>query len=134
MKTTFLVFGALLSICLDAFATTDRTSKIDVSSLNAQKEFLGMINECSNPMLYSKMLEKALDTKNQAKRQIFSARIEETIINNPSCFVTAVTKLGDKKCEAVEETFLREPYFYPKHEIYRALSASSNYAQSCFAS
>jgi hypothetical protein len=134
MTKNFLLFSVLFSFCLGAFATTNKTPQIDISSLSAQKEFLGMINECSNPKLYSKLLSKALDTKDQAQRTVFAARIEETIMNNPSCFVTAVSKLGDKKCEAVEESFIREPYFYPRYEIYRALSSASNYSQSCFAS
>jgi hypothetical protein len=134
MKTKFLLFATLLVFCAPVFATTNKTVSIDVSALNAEKEYLAMINQCANPKLYSKILESALDTKNQDKRTAFAAQIEETIINNPACFVTTMTKLGYKKCTAVKETFIQEPYFYPKHDIYRALRTASNFADSCFAS
>jgi hypothetical protein len=134
MKTKFLLFGALLAFYVSAYATTSKTSQIDVPSLHAEKDYLSIINQCSNPKLFKQILDKAIEEKDQNKRTTYAAQIEETMINNPSCFVAAVTKLGYKKCEVVEENFVKEPYFYPRHEIYRALSSASDFPGSCFAS
>jgi hypothetical protein len=134
MKFNFLLLSVLLSFCLEAFATTNQTPQLDASKLNAEKDYLSAINQCSNTQLFSKVIDQALKTKDEAKRTVFAAQIEETIINNPSCFVAAVTKMGYQKCEVVEENFVREPYFYPRYELYRALSSASNFGGSCFAS
>lgn len=134
MKNNFLLFGILLSFYLNCLATTNRTPQIDTSRLNAQKEYLGTINQCSNAKLFSKVIDQALKTKDEAKRTAIAAQIEETIISNPSCFVAAVTKMGYQKCEVVEDSFVREPYFYPRHQLYKALSSASNFGGSCFAS
>ncbi len=134
MKSKIFLIGFLLSFCLSAFATANKTTAINVEKLNAEKDYLNMINQCANPKLYNKMLDQALASKDESKRALFAAQIEETIINNPSCFIAAVTKLGNKKCEIVEESFIKEPYFYPRHEIYKSLSSATDYANSCFAS
>ena len=138
MKTKILLFTALLGCSLGfsavAIATTSKTSSIDVSKLYAEKDYLGAINQCASPKLYSKLVDYALNTKDQTKRTIFAAQIEETIINNPACFVTAVSKMDYKKCDAIEENFVREPYFYPRHELYKALSTADNFGSSCFSS
>ena len=134
MKLRFLLLALLLSLHVTAFATTNKAPQINVPILRAEKDYLSMINQCSNPKHYNKILDQALDAKDQNKRTSFAAQIEETIMNNPSCFVAAVTKLGHDKCEAVEENFVREPYFYPRDEIYRALSSAADYPNSCFAS
>ncbi len=133
MKTKFLLFAAFLGCYVCAFATTNKASQIDISKLNAEKEYLSTINQCANHKLYQKTLDNALSTKDQTKRTIFAAQIEETIINNPACFISALNKMGAKKCEAVEQSFVREAYFYPRHELYRALSTASNFGGSCFA-
>lgn len=138
MKTKKLLFTALLGFYVGfstvAIATTSKTPPIDVSKLNAEKDYLGSINQCASPKLYSKVVDSALNTKDQTKHTIFAAQIEETIINNPACFVSAVSKMGYKKCEAIEENFVREPYFYPRHELYKALSTADNFGSSCFSS
>ena len=134
MKTKILLFAALLGFSAVAIATTSKTSSIDVSKLYAEKDYLSAINQCASPKLYSKVVDYALNTKDQTKRTIFAAQIEETIINNPACFVTAVSKMGYKKCDAIEENFVREPYFYPRHELYKALSTADNFGSSCFSS
>ncbi len=132
MKTKILLFAALLGCSVVELATTSKTSPIDVSKLNAEKDYLGVINQCANPKLYSKIVDYALNAKDQTKHTIFAAQIEETIINNPACFVTAVSKMGYKKCETIEENFVREPYFYPRHQLYSALITANNFGGSCF--
>ena len=134
MKSKNFLIGFLLSFCLSAFATENKTTAINVEKLNAEKDYLNMINQCANTKLYNKILDQALSTKDESKRIVYAAQIEETIINNPSCFIAAVNKLGNKKCEVVEENFIRETYFYPRHEIYRSLSSADDFASSCFAS
>ena len=134
MKTKILLFAALLGCSAVALATTSNNAQIDVSKLNAEKDYLSAINQCANPRLYSKVMDYALNAKDQSKRTVFAAQIEETIINNPACFVTAISKMGYKKCEAVEENFVREPYFYPRYKLYKALGTADNFASSCFSS
>ena len=134
MKKMVFFIGYFLSFCLAAHAKTNETSPIDIVRLNAQKDYLYTINQCANPKLYNQLLEKAMGAKDESKRIFYAAQIEEMIINNPSCFLNALSKLGYKKCEVVEDSFIKEPYFYPRHEIYRSLSSSSEYARSCFAS
>ena len=134
MKTTAIFIGFIFSFSLAAFASTNKTTQMNVEKLHAQKDYLNAINQCANPKLYNKILDQALSTKDESKRVFYAAQIEETIINNPSCFIAAVTKLGNKRCEIIEESFIREPYFYPRHEIYRSLSSADDFASSCFAS
>ena len=134
MKLKTFIIGFLLGFCLSAFATANKTTGINVEKLNAEKDYLNMINQCANPKLFNKILDQALATKDESKRALFAAQIEETIMNNPSCFIDAVSKLGNKKCEVVEDSFIKEPYFYPRHEIYKSLSSAADYASSCFAS
>lgn len=134
MKTKLIFIGFMISFSVTAFATSNKTIQLNVEKLHAQKNYLNMINQCANTKLYSKILDQALSTKDESKRTFYAAQIEEVIINNPSCFIAAVSKLGNKKCEVVEENFIREPYFYPRHEIYRSLSSVNEYASSCFAS
>jgi hypothetical protein len=131
-KAIFIVF--MFSFSVAAFATTNKITQMNVEKLHAQKDYLNMINQCANTKLYNKTLDQALSTKDESKRIVYAAQIEETIINNPSCFIAAVNKLGNKKCEVVEENFIRETYFYPRHEIYRSLSSADDFASSCFAS
>ena len=134
MKSKLFVIGVLFSFCLTAFGTVNKTTPINIEKLNAEKDYLNVINQCANPKLYNKILDQALATKDESKKALFAAQIEETIMNNPSCFIAAVTKLGNKKCEIVEESFIKEPYFYPRHEIYKSLSSAADFASSCFAS
>ena len=60
--------------------------------------------------------------------------MEELIKYNPSCFVASIKKLDQKNCELIEESYLDEPFFYPKEDLKASLTTVKSYKSTCLAS
>ena len=68
------------------------------------------------------------------KRAQHAALLEELIKYNPSCFVASVKKLDPKSCEKIEESYLSEPFFYPREDLKASLATAKDFKASCLAS
>lgn len=121
----------LLSCFSLAFANQD----INTQKLQSQKQFISNINQCSNPAQLEQFIQNALaNVSNHEKRAQHAALLEELIKYNPSCFVASVKKLDPKSCEKMEESYLSEPFFYPREDLRASLASAKNYKASCLAS
>ncbi len=128
---TLVVILMLLSCFSFALANQD----INTQKLESQKKFISNINQCSNPAQLDQFIQNALDNvSNHEKRAQHAALIEELIKYNPSCFVASVKKLDPKSCEKMEESYLSEPFFYPREDLRASLATVKNYKTSCLAS
>lgn len=130
MKTldVFLIFVSCFSLAL---ANQD----INTQKLQSQKQFISNINQCSNPAQLDQFIQNALDNvTNHEKKAKHAAFLEELIKYNPSCFVASVKKLDPKSCEKIEESYLNEPFFYPREDLRASLAKAKNYKASCLAS
>ena len=121
----------LLSFFSLAFANQD----INIQKLQSQKQSISTINQCSNPAQLDQFIQNALDNvTNHEKKAKHAAFLEGLIKYNPSCFVASVKKLDPKSCEKIEESYLNEPFFYPREDLRASLAKAKNYKASCLAS
>jgi hypothetical protein len=128
---TLVVILMLLSCFSFALANQD----INTQKLESQKKFISNINQCSNPAQLDQFIQNALDNvSNHEKRAQHAALIEELIKYNPSCFVASIKKLDPKSCEKIEDSYLNEPFFYPREDLRASLASAKNYKTSCLAS
>ncbi|MEY4454360.1 MAG: hypothetical protein RL191_438 [Pseudomonadota bacterium] len=108
---------------------------INIQKLEIQKKFIVNINQCSNPAQLDQFIQNALNNvSNFEKRAQHAALLEELIKYNPSCFVASVKKLDPKSCEKIEDSYLNEPFFYPREDLRASLASAKNYKASCLAS
>ena len=108
---------------------------INIQKLEIQKKFIVNINQCSNPAQLDQFIQNALDNvSNYEKRAQHAALLEELIKYNPSCFVASVKKLDPKSCEKIEDSYLNEPFFYPREDLRASLASAKNFKASCLAS
>ncbi len=130
MKALVLILLSCLSISLATANQDDNAQKLQL-----QKKFLSTINQCSNPQIldqfFKNAVKNALDQNERAKH---AALLEELIKYNPSCFVASVKKLDNETCEKIEESYLNEPFFYPRDDLRASLSSVKGYKSSCLAS
>jgi len=127
----FITLFTWLSCITMALANQD----INIQKLKLQKDFITNINQCSNPTQLDHFIHNALDNvNNYEKRAQHAALLEELIKYNPACFVASIKKLDSKSCEKIEETYLNEPFFYPREDLRASLSTISNFKTSCLAS
>jgi hypothetical protein len=126
-----VVYLMLLSCFSLALANQD----INTQKLESQKKFISNINQCGNPAQLDQFIQNALDNvSNHEKRAQHAALLEELIKYNPSCFVASVKKLDPKSCEKIEDSYLNEPFFYPREDLRASLASAKNYKTSCLAS
>lgn len=108
---------------------------INIQKLEIQKKFIVNINQCSNPAQLDQFIQNALDNvSNYEKKAQHAALLEELIKYNPSCFVASVKKLDPKSCEKIEDSYLNEPFFYPREDLRASLASAKNFKASCLAS
>ena len=108
---------------------------INIQKLEIQKKFIVNINQCSNPAQLDQFIQNALNNvSNFEKRAQHAALLEELIKYNPSCFVASVKKLDPKSCEKIEDSYLNEPFFYPREDLRASLASAKNFKASCLAS
>jgi hypothetical protein len=127
-----------LGVCLmllSCFSLALANQDINTQKLESQKKFISNINQCSNPAQLDQFIQNALDNvSNHEKRAQHAALLEELIKYNPSCFVASVKKLDPKSCEKIEDSYLNEPFFYPREDLRASLASAKNYKASCLAS
>jgi hypothetical protein len=127
----FILFPTLLSCFSLVLANQD----INTQKLENQKKFISNINQCSNPDQLDQFIQNALDNaSNHKKRAQYAALLEELIKYNPACFVASVKKLDSKSCEKIEDSYLNEPFFYPREDLRASLATTKNFKASCLAS
>ncbi len=127
----FVIFLSLVSNFSLALANQD----INTQKLQSQKQFISNINQCRNPAQLEQFIQNALDNaSNHKKRAQYAALLEELIKYNPSCFVASVKKLDSKSCEKIEDSYLNEPFFYPREDLRASLATTKNFKASCLAS
>ena len=130
MRNLILFLTLFIHVSL-ALANQD----INIQKLEIQKKFIVNINQCSNPAQLDQFIQNALDNvSNYEKRAQHAALLEELIKYNPSCFVASVKKLDPKSCEKIEDSYLNEPFFYPREDLRASLASAKNYKTSCLAS
>jgi hypothetical protein len=128
-----LIFTNVLISC-NAFANTSGHQALD-NKLAMQKVFIANINQCNAPKKLSKMLDVALkNIDNYVVKATNAGHFEEIMLNNPSCFITAINELPKEKCLQVESVFIQETFFYPREDIINSLTKASGYTKSCIAS
>jgi hypothetical protein len=127
-----------LGVCLmllSCFSLALANQDINTQKLESQKKFISNINQCSNPAQLDQFIQNALENvSNHEKRAQHAALLEELIKYNPSCFVASVKKLDPKSCEKIEDSYLNEPFFYPREDLRASLASAKNYKASCLAS
>ena len=127
-----------LVVCLtllSCFSLALANQDINTQKLERQKKFIVNINQCSNPAQLDQFIQNALNNvSNFEKRAQHAALLEELIKYNPSCFVASVKKLDPKSCEKIEDSYLNEPFFYPREDLRASLASAKNYKASCLAS
>ncbi len=127
-----------LVVCLtllSCFSLALANQDINTQKLESQKKFISNINQCGNPAQLDQFIQNALDNvSNHEKRAQHAALLEELIKYNPSCFVASVKKLDPKSCEKIEDSYLNEPFFYPREDLRASLASAKNYKTSCLAS
>jgi len=120
---------------LSCFSLALANQDINTQKLESQKKFISNINQCSNPAQLDQFIQNALENvSNHEKRAQHAALLEELIKYNPSCFVASVKKLDPKSCEKIEDSYLNEPFFYPREDLRASLASAKNYKASCLAS
>lgn len=130
MKTLVLLLTSFFSLSV-AMANQD----INTQKLELQKKFISDINQCSNPQQLDRFIQNALkNISNHEERARHAALLEELIKYNPSCFVASIKKLDPKSCEKIEESYLSEPFFYPREDLRASLASVKDYKASCLAS
>ncbi|HAL44291.1 MAG TPA: hypothetical protein DCO84_05280 [Methylophilaceae bacterium] len=130
MKALVLILLSCLSISLATANQDDNAQKLQL-----QKKFLSTINQCSNPQVLDQFFKNAVkNASDQNERAKHAALLEELIKYNPSCFVASVKKLDNETCEKIEESYLNEPFFYPRDDLRASLSSVKGYKSSCLAS
>ena len=128
---TLVVFLTLLTSFSLAIANQD----INTQKHELQKKFISGINQCSNPQQLDRFIQNALrNVSNHEERAKHAALLEELIKYNPSCFVASVKKLDPKSCEKIEESYLSEPFFYPREDLKASLATAKDFKASCLAS
>jgi hypothetical protein len=126
-----VIFLTLVSYFSLAFANQD----INTQKLQSQKQFITTINQCSNPAQLEQFIQNALqNVSSYEKRAQHAALLEELIKYNPSCFVSSIKNLDLKSCEKMEESYLNEPFFYPREDLRASLAKAKNFKTSCLAS
>lgn len=127
-----------IGVCLmllSCFSLALANQDINTQKLESQKKFISNINQCSNPAQLDQFIQNALENvSNHEKRAQHAALLEELIKYNPSCFVASVKKLDPKSCEKIEDSYLNEPFFYPREDLRASLASAKNYKASCLAS
>jgi hypothetical protein len=127
-----------LGVCLmllSCFSLALANQDINTQKLESQKKFISNINQCSNPAQLDQFIQNALENvSNHEKRAQHAALLEELIKYNPSCFVASIKKLDPKSCEKIEDSYLNEPFFYPREDLRASLASAKNYKASCLAS
>jgi len=130
MKALIVILLSCLSISLATANQDDNAQKLQL-----QKRFLSAINQCSNPQILDQFFKNAVkNASDQNERAKHAALLEELIKYNPSCFVASVKKLDNETCEKIEESYLNEPFFYPRDDLRASLSSVKGYKSSCLAS
>jgi len=130
MKTLVLLLTSFFSLSV-AMANQD----INTQKLELQKKFISDINQCSNPQQLDRFIQNALkNISNHEERARHAALLEELIKYNPSCFVASIKKLDPKSCEKIEESYLSEPFFYPREDLKASLATAKDFKASCLAS
>ncbi|MEY3909659.1 MAG: hypothetical protein RIT47_350 [Pseudomonadota bacterium] len=130
MRNLILFLTLFIHVSL-ALANQD----INIQKLEIQKKFIVNINQCSNPAQLDQFIQNALNNvSNFEKRAQHAALLEELIKYNPSCFVASVKKLDPKSCEKIEDSYLNEPFFYPREDLRASLASAKNFKASCLAS
>jgi hypothetical protein len=128
----FLALSFLLPTISAAANTTPK--QVDMQSLSLQKSYLQTI-DCRSPKRLAGMISTALKSADDYTTKASNAVVfEEIMINNPSCFIQALNNLPPKQCSEVENTFIKETFFYPRNDIKSALMSATNYTKSCIAS
>ena len=130
MKILVLLLTSFFSLSV-AMANQD----INTQKLELQKKFISDINQCSNPQQLDRFIQNALkNISNHEERARHAALLEELIKYNPSCFVASIKKLDPKSCEKIEESYLSEPFFYPREDLKASLATAKDFKASCLAS
>lgn len=130
MRAVVLILLSCLSISLATANQDDYAQKLQL-----QKKFLSTINQCSNPQVLDQFFKNAVkNASDQNERAKHAALLEELIKYNPSCFVASVKKLDNETCEKIEESYLNEPFFYPRDDLRASLSSVKGFKSSCLAS
>ena len=130
MKTLATLLMAIMTASW-AFANQD----INTQKLELQKNFISNINQCKNPSQLDQFIKIAIDNvSNHEKKAKVAALMEDLIKYNPTCFVASIKKLDQKSCDLIEESYLNEPFFYPREDLRASLSSAKNYKSSCLAS
>jgi hypothetical protein len=130
MKILVLLLTSFFSLSV-AMANQD----INTQKLELQKKFISDINQCSNPQQLDRSIQNALkNISNHEERARHAALLEELIKYNPSCFVASIKKLDPKSCEKIEESYLSEPFFYPREDLKASLATAKDFKASCLAS
>ncbi len=130
MRNLIIFFLALFSFSL-VMANQDANNQ----KLYLQKKFISNINQCSNPARLNQFIKTALkDVSDYEKRAKHAALIEELIKYNPSCFLASINRLDQKSCKMIEQSYLNEPFFYPREDLRASLVTTQNFKASCLAS
>jgi hypothetical protein len=131
-------FSLCLTLCTNVFANSVYANSFHHNDLaiklSAQKAFIANINQCNAPKKLSKMMQIALkNVDDYAARASNAGHFEEIMLNNPSCFITAINELPKRECEQMAEVFIQETFFYPRDEIKKSLTKAKEYRKSCMA-
>lgn len=120
----------LCSFCLTSHATTNQG--INLESLMLQKNYLKSINQCASDKTFVPFIRLAIkDANTFYEHGSYAQTIEETIIQNPACFIYSTTKLSQKECQVLNEQYIKEPFFYPRVMLSDSLSKVKGVNQSC---
>ena len=118
----------LLSVSFSSYATP--TPSINVDGLLMQKQYLKNINQCATENSFNAFIKSAIKDANTFYQH---GTIEETVLNNPACFVYSASKLSQKECQTLNQAYIKEPFFYPRAMLSDALSKVKGINQTCLA-
>lgn len=120
----------LFSSCLTSHATTNQS--INLEPLMMQKNYLKSINQCASNHTFVPFIRSAIKEANTFyEHGSYAQTIEETIIQNPACFISSTSKLSQKECQVLNEQYIKEPFFYPRAMLSDALGKVKRFNQSC---
>ena len=128
----YITLIALLSLSFASFATPK--PDINVESLLMQKQYLKNINQCATEKSFNTFIKSAIkDANTFYLHGNYAETIEETVINNPACFVYSASKLSQKDCQVLNEAYIKEPFFYPRAMLTDSLNKVKGINQTCLA-
>ena len=128
----YLSLVVLLSASFSSYATP--TPSINVDGLLMQKQYLKNINQCATEKSFNAFIKSAIkDANTFYQHGTYAETIEETVLNNPACFVYSASKLSQKECQTLNQSYIKEPFFYPRAMLSDALSKVKGINQTCLA-